>query len=122
MSTDLTALQNLVNLIGDAAKDTVNAVGPGESFLARFSNYENLLPDFVSLASSIGEIPAEVSALQPADYVTLVEGLVSRLEITNAHAELVIQAALKLLTDAVTVIGSDVTALLLAIRNAPPAA
>lgn len=121
MTTQLNALQSALNLIADAAKDTVDSAG--ESGAAKLASYQNLVADVLVLIPQIGQIPAEVSSLKPEDYVSLVEGLIARMSITDAHAQLVITAGLKLLNDIVSVVIPDVSALLAAIHNTtPPAA
>lgn len=120
MSTNLPGLLAVVNLVGDVAKDTSVSVNePNQNFMIRVANYRNLLPDLVGLLSNVGDIPAEVKDLAPADYMTLVDSLVARLNIQNQHAEKIIETSLKLIGDLVETIFPDIQALLIAVRSAP---
>lgn len=116
VTTDVTALTSALNLIADAANDTIAAATAGTTAAQKVMDFENLLPDLMALIPQIGNIPAEAKALQSADYITLVESFVTRLGVTNTHAEAIIAASLKLLTDIVNVIIPDVQGLVAAIK------
>lgn len=120
MNTNLVALLAAIKCLADAANDTVAALKPGQSAVARLAAYYNLIPDIESLVPQIGLIPAEVAALQPADYVSLTSSLVADLAISDVKAQAIIAASLKLLTDIALTVVPDVQALLSAIKTTPP--
>ncbi len=107
---DLSALQAALNLVADAVHDYLTAKEAGGT--TSLTVYENLLPDLLSLVRKIGSIPPEIKALSPADGLTLVSGLVARVSISDAHAEGVVNASMKLLSNLVP----DITALVVAIK------
>lgn len=113
---DLDALQASINFVADLAKDSL-AVQSGQSFLKKAAGYENLLPDLISLISEVKDVPAEAKALQPNDYITLIEGLVERLALPAGHAANVVDASLKLVHDLVETIVPDLEALYSAIKT-----
>ena len=115
MSTNLTALQSAIKLVADAAMDSVKAIGDSNT-ASKMAEYENLIPDLMALVPQIGQIPAEASALQPADYAALIQILATDLALPAGHVEGIITVSLKLLTDIVTVIVPDVQALIAAIQ------
>lgn len=116
MATNVAALQSAIKLVTDAVKDVVAVIAPGQSVLAKLMQCENLIEDLTVLIPQAGQIPAEVKALAPSDAVALVDGLVVDLGISNVHAEGIVNASLKLLTDLATVIILDVEALISAIK------
>lgn len=107
MGKDLSALKAAIKLIVDAGKD-VAAKGS-------LASYANLLPEVMALLPQLGEIPAEAQGLVAADYLSLVEELVADLAVSDAHAQSVITAALKVLQDVVAMV-PDVEALIAAIK------
>lgn len=113
MATDLSALKAAIKLLVDAGKD----VQSGASVVS----YANLFPDIIALVPSIGDIPAEAKALEPADYVELVGALASDLSVTDAHSAAIISASVALLNVLVMSALPAVEALLAAIK-APAAA
>lgn len=115
MATDLTALQNAIKLLADAAVDTA-AVASGSNPLATLFTYKNLIPDLMMLAPTIGELPAEAKALKAADYITLVEGLARDLSLTDAHAGSVVNASIDLLQELAIVTLPKVEALVAAVK------
>lgn len=119
MSTNLPALQSAVNLLADAIKDTANALEPNQSMVQKLSQYQNLIGDIMALAPQIGAIPAEAKSMIASDYLTLVEGLVARLAISNQHAQQVLDAVMKLLSDVVLTVVPDVEAVIAAVKGAP---
>lgn len=119
-STDLTALTSAIALVADAVTDTLVAVEPGQSIFGKLLDYENLVGDLENLLPQIGNVPAEVSALEPADVVTLVQTLVTDLGITDVKANAILAASIALLNHILTVILPDVTALITAINSVDP--
>lgn len=123
MATNLAALQGAIKLVADAALDTVNAIKPGQSTLSRLLAYKNLVEDVVALVPQIGDIPAELKALQPADAAVLASSLAIDLALPAGKAADTLNASLKLLSDLVLVVLPDVEALVAAIKEpAAPAA
>lgn len=116
MSTNLQALKSAIKTVADAVNDTVAAIKPGQSIVARVANYYNLVADLESLVPQIGDIPAEVSALAAADYLTLTSELVTDLAVSDAKAQAIITASLKLLSDLALTILPDVEALVAATK------
>jgi hypothetical protein len=115
---NVTALQAAIKMLTDAINDTLSAVEPNQNILKEVFDYENLLPDLIALVPQIGQIPSEVSALQPADYASLLQGLVSELNVTNEKAQAIIAASLKVLADIATVVVPDVQNLIAVIQAA----
>lgn len=116
MATNKDALYAALKLVADAAQDTVQAIQPGESTLSRLLAYKNLTGDLFALMPQIGDIPAEAKALDPAGYADLCSHFVADLAITDAHAQAIVGAGLKLLNDVVSVIVPDAEALVAAIK------
>lgn len=115
------ALLSAIAIFTDGFKDVQKALEPGQSIMARVSDFQNMVPDAIAAAQAGGlqELKDEIAALQPSDYVSLTGVLVSDLEIQNAHAKAIVDASLKLLSDA----AGDVLPLMAAIANKPlPAA
>ena len=71
MATDISALSAAIKLVVDAVKDGI-ASGKDSTALGKLIEFQNLIPDIEALLPKVGEIPAEVAALQPADYQALV--------------------------------------------------
>lgn len=117
MATNLTALSSAIQLIADAANDTVQALQPGQSILQTLLDYENLIGDLEVLIPQIGDIPSEISQIGAAEYVTLIDTLVADLEISNEKAKAVVDAAVKLLNDLVLTILPNVECLVAAIKS-----
>lgn len=114
---DLSALQAAIKLVADAVKDTDSVVSSGsKSPLAALLTYENLVPDFLSLAPELALIPSEISAMAPGDYLALAESLMGQLQLSNAHAEAVIKAAMAVLAPLVALFPS-LEALIAAIQG-----
>lgn len=111
-----TALLAIIVLISDAVKDTAAALQPGQSMLAKLSGYGNLVADITALVPQLGDVPAQVAALQPTDYVDLVGDLVTKLSITNPKAEAIVEASLGLLSEIAGPVLSKVEALAAAIK------
>lgn len=120
MATNLQALTDAVNLLGDAVKDSIAAASDSNA-VSKTLEFENLVPDLFPLISQIGDLSTEMKNLQPADYITLVTQLASRMAIQNVHAEAIVAASIKLLTDLITTVLPDVQALIAAVK-APVAA
>lgn len=119
MNTNLVGLTAIINLIGDVARDTIIGLGKGENAIQRIGDYENLLPDITALIHTVGDVPAEASALQPQDYLTLMETLAARLVISNTHAGNIIEASLLLLNHITNIVVPDIKQLLDAVKGAP---
>lgn len=115
MATDLTALKAAIKLVADATVDTVKA-GSDATSIGKIAEYQNLIPDLMSLVPQIGNIPTEASALQPADYQALIAELAADLNLPAGKVQSIVAASLKLLQDVVTVMVPDVQALLLAVK------
>lgn len=120
MTTNLTALAGAIKLVADAAKDA-SSMTTGAGTLGAIMGFENLVPDVLAVLPEIGDIPAEVTKLTPADYLTLVDMLVTDLAVSNAHAQSIIGPSLTLLKDLVTVVLPDLKALVSAINGPAPA-
>lgn len=115
--TNMYAINAVINLLGDAIKDSLEALVPGESFVTKISNYENLLPDLVNMMKVIGQIPSGVSELKPEDYLTLVECLMKRVAISHTHAGDIIEECLTLLKGIETVVYPSLQRLFNSIKN-----
>jgi hypothetical protein len=98
-----TALQAAIKLLADAAADVVD----GASGIA---GYENLLPDVLTLLPQVNQLNAEIKALQPADYETLITTLATDMNLPAGKTASVISASVKLLTDLATDIQAVVAA------------
>lgn len=116
-TTNLKALQDAVKLIVDAVNDSIKVAATGGNPLVALASYQNLIPDLMTLAPEIGEIPADVSAMNPSDYVTLVTGLVGQLGLTDAHVGTILGAALGLLQHIVADVLPSTTALIAAVQG-----
>lgn len=114
---NLSALSQAIKLLADAVKDTMAALQPGQSAMAKLLAYSNLVPDIEALIPQIGSIGSEVGSLSPADYVTLTSQLVSDLAISDVKAQAIIASSLKLLSDLAVVILPDVQALISAAKS-----
>ena len=57
-TTNLKALQDAVKLIVDAVNDSIKVAATGGNPLVALASYQNLIPDLMTLAPEIGEIPA----------------------------------------------------------------
>lgn len=122
MATNVAALQSAVKIVADAIKDTLAALQPGQSLVAKVLDFENLVTDVAALIPVIGDIPSEVKAMAPTDAVALVDGLVVDLAISNEHAKAIAESSVKLLSDLAIVIVPDVQALIAAIKAPATAA
>ena len=118
MTANVTVLNQALKLISDAAIDTQKVVSSTDSALVKLFSYENLVGDLMALLPQIGQIPAEVSQLLPADYTELAQTFVNDLKLTDVQAKTIIEASLKLLNDLALVVLPDVEALITAIKGA----
>lgn len=111
------ALLSAIAVLTDGFKDIEAALKPGQSVFQRVQDFQNLIPDAIAEAQSggIDELKAEIAALQPSDYVSLAGVLVADLSIADAHANAIVQAALKVMGD----VAPDVMPLIAAIANKP---
>ncbi len=116
-SHDLSALKAAIKLLADAAVDTEKVVASGGNPLVALFTYKNLIPDVVALVPVAGNIPTEGKAMVPADYVVLVTELAKDLGVTDAHAGVIIDSALALLTELVTVVLPQVETLALDVKK-----
>jgi hypothetical protein len=114
MSDQMKALQALIAVLAAGIKDTEAALQPGESLMQKLMAYGNLAPQVMALIPQIGNI--SVAGLQPSDYVTLAESLVTDLAVSNAHAKAILDAAFQLVNDGVKYMLPDVEALIAAIK------
>lgn len=114
------ALLSAIAVLTDGFKDLEASLKSGQSIADRVMDFQNLVPDAIAEAQSGGlqELKDEIAALQPSDYVSLAGVLVADLGIKNDHALNIVNASLKLLSDA----AGDVMPLMQAIKNAPIAA
>lgn len=119
---NLVALKGAIKILADAAVDAVSASQPGQTLTQKVSAFENLIPDAMQEIAVISDIKAEVASLQPSDYTDLASTLITDLNFSSAHAQAVVQASLKLLSDAGTSLIPDALALLHAVQNPPAAA
>lgn len=116
-TTNLTALTSAIKLLSDAVLDSISAIQPGQSIITKLFDYENLIGDLESLLPNIGDIPTEVSQLQPEDYLTLVNTLVTDLNVTDVKAKAIITASLTTLHDIVLILLPDFEVLVSAIKS-----
>jgi len=102
------ALLAAIKILADGAKDAAEAIEPGQSFVAKVEDFENLIQDGIAAASAGGitELKAEIAALQPSDYVSLTAVLVADLSFSQAKAQAICKAALQVLSDEVPVIAN----------------
>lgn len=113
MATDLTALQAAIKLVADVIVDTEKAATtPANKFLA----YANIIPDIEALIPKIGELPAEVTALAPQDYATLLTTFAADMTLSTAKAQALLASSVKLISDLITYIVPDVQAVIAATK------
>ena len=117
MATDLEALKSAIKLVADAARDTIEAMAAGGGSVATAISFSDIIPDVFQLVPKIGEIPSEVKSLSPNDYMTLVNELVQDLNITDAHAGSIIDAATKLLQECIGNVAPLVQELVSAVKK-----
>jgi hypothetical protein len=89
-----TALVSIIKAVADAAKDTAAAIQPGQTALGRLLAYENLIADIEAAAPALSGL--SLAGLQPADYVTLADVLVTDLSLSNAKALTLAQSCIAL--------------------------
>jgi hypothetical protein len=97
------ALQAAVKLLADAASDVA-------SHASGVAGYENLLPDLLGVLPQVGQIGAQIKALEPADYETLLATVASDLSLPTGKTALVVAASMKLLENLATDIEAVVAA------------
>ena len=116
MSTDISALKSAIKLAADAVQ-----AGIKFSQDKSVTDFQPLFGDLLAVLPTVGEIPAEISALSMDDAGALIAALEADLGASGDNLTAIIVAALKLLNDLATVIWPDVKALLAAISPAPVA-
>jgi hypothetical protein len=104
-----------IKILVDGALDIKKELAPGQSLLQRIEDLGNLIPDVVAELKDAGDLGAEIKALTPADIPALVAVVAGDLGLEDPHAQLIVQAALKVLQDI-----PDVVALINAIENKTP--
>lgn len=100
-ATNTEALDKLVKLIVDAFNDVENAFGQGKSGLS-FSSYGNLMMDIMSLSGDIGELPAELMALDAPTIAQLIKNVASELTINNARARDIVAQIVAMVSNLLT--------------------
>ena len=115
MAQDLSALQAAIKLVADAVNASIKASGDATS-AQKIAEYQTMIPDLLALLPKIGDIPAEVDALAPSDYASLLQSLATDLVLPNSKASGVLNASVKLLSDISQVILPDVQALVAALK------
>lgn len=93
---DTKALIGLLDLLVDAIGVAADASKAGTISINDLPLLMRLIPDLGPALSNIGEIPAEVSALQAEDASALVQHVMAKLNIADAKALAVVDAALKM--------------------------
>lgn len=116
MAQDLSALTAALNIVVDAVNDTSHALGSG-SAASSWTDYGNLLPDVMALIPKAGAIPSEVSHLGVDDAVALVEGTAAKLNLSNAKAKAVLDAAMGIFSDLMGKGKTDIEKLAAAIQQ-----
>lgn len=113
MVTDIDALKKAIKLVADAVNDSVKAAADTSS-AAKLLEYQNLIPDILSLLPVIGEIPVEASNLSAEDYAALIAEVGADLALPAGKTEEIVKASLKLLSDIVLVVIPDIAAVVAA--------
>src|SRR5580692_6553381 len=93
------ALSALLKTAVDAGKDIVAAIKPGQNLTQEIANFQNLVSDAVSDVSEIGDLSAELAALQPSDYESLAAEAITDAAFTSTQAQAIAAAGVKLLGD-----------------------
>lgn len=94
MTTNIKSLSDLTTLLTDVVNDSLEAMAHGGNIAAAIFDYENLLPDILTLLPEVREIPAELKTLTGEDYKALVLELVGRLHLPEGHVKELIAATL----------------------------
>lgn len=113
------AILGAIKLLVDGAKDIKKSLEPDQSLLQRVEDFGNLIPDFFEELKVIGDLKAEIALLQPSDIPAIAAVLVADLEITDAHAKRIADAALKLIEAGAGGFAPDLLALIHAIEGLP---
>jgi len=112
MATDLSALKAAIKLLADAGNGIVKAAESGQGVAGYLPIVSAILPDLLVALPLIGEIPSEVSALEAADYASLLSDLAADLNIANPKVEAIIAAVIPIISS----LASQVPALIAAVK------
>lgn len=114
--TNLSALQAAIKLLADLINDSIKAAGDS-SIPAKLEDFSNIIPDIMALIPSIGSIPSEAAAMQPADYGALVSSLAADMALPEGKAANMINAGVKIISDLASIIVPDVEAFIVAANS-----
>lgn len=89
------ALLAIVRLVAKVSKGAFVFATPG-GVLATAMTYSSILPDLIKLMNEYDDIPCEIAALKPQDYVKILEAIVREFGFSIVDAQIVISNSLRL--------------------------
>ncbi len=95
MTTGTKELTEVVDLIVDAINDGVAVMADGKIDLLDLAKLSNLLPELIPAVAGLNLVPDELKDLTFDEGSELVKHTVAKLNITNAHAIGIVQAAVQ---------------------------
>lgn len=113
MAFDFSALEGAVKLVTDAVNDTTTAFG-GDS--DAWTEFGNLVPDLLSLAPKIGDLPRDFKKLNVDEVAKLVGIVGSGIKVESEGAKSVVDGVVTLLHDVLSKV-DDVVALSKSIKG-----
>jgi hypothetical protein len=96
MSEGINELTKLIDIIVDAIQDGVAVMADGKIDISDLTKLSNMVPDILAAIPGLGQTPAEIADLTFDEGHQLVQHVVQKLGVSNAHALGVIEASLKL--------------------------
>ena len=87
--------QELVDLLIDASTDVAQVIKDPKNYVSDTSMLLKLIPEIQAAFDGITNVPTELSAMTQTDAEALVAHIAAKLTVTDAHAQDVINAALK---------------------------
>lgn len=115
------ALIDAIKTLVDGAEDLKKSFAPGQTLLQRIEDFGNLIPDVVDNFKTVGDLGAEIKALQATDIEALAAALVSDLNLQDTKARAIADAAIAVLNSTVSGTVPDVITLIHAIEGTTPA-
>jgi len=110
------AISAIIKIVADAVNDTGNALGSGKKAMT-MGDYGSLFWDMLKACRHIKGLPTEVYTLSQEESGPIVNELTSQMRISSVHAQAIVDAGTKLLSNFLHTTVGSVEAIASAIKD-----
>jgi hypothetical protein len=100
---NLAPLKAVLDLCVDAVKDSIIAATSGKPLVAELPVFANLITDIPNLLTQLPGLPGGLAGFDEPDAVSLIEYILAKGIITDAHAQAIVNAVLQGLQSAYSI-------------------